>query len=263
MDGGRRFHLHRNVFGGLQGGQQARQPVVEGLFGDGRVERIESGAADEFVGDDLHPGASQVFQAQAVDGRAPQDDSFPVQVQHGQQGAVQAEIEVQQGLGGGAGRQRRQGQRYEALQGHREGGHDAGQQFQLLPAVDSRHRHQQRLMGRGQALPDAGQVGVGQVGVAPAGKGRVLQGIGSQMVPELVVDLAGCAPAVFLGRDPHLEAAFLDKGLSRAGQGSRLEFHQSAVRSGRQEARVVEFQSDHAASSDRRVCSRRVSRSSQ
>ena len=70
-------------------------------------------------------------------------------------------------------------------------------------STGSRHGHQDVLVGGGQGLPDGAQVGVGQVRVAPPGKGRILQGLAGQAIPEMVIGLARYPAAGFLGGQSH------------------------------------------------------------
>ena len=257
-------HRDFGVFGLRQVFQQGRQAVIKGLFGVGIVKGIETGAADEFIGNGLHPGGPQAVQTETIDGRVTQDGRGAAAVQHGQNGAVQVEIEVQQDFRRGILWKCGQGMGDKSVDRNGQGLHDAGQQFQLRRAIRIRHGHQDVPVHGGQLLPDGFQMGVGQVGMGPPRIGRVLQGRAGQLVPEVVVGLARHLAAAFFRGDADLEVPRFDDGKTRTGQGACLNFQEHFIGSGCQDARIVQCQSDHTPpASIGRVCNRRVSFSSQ
>ena len=200
--------------------QQGRQAIIKGLFGVGVVQGIETGAADEFIGNGLHPGGPQAVQAEPIDGRVSQDGGCTAAVQHGQNGAVQVEIEMQQDFRRGVLGKCGQGLGDKSVDRNGQGLHHPGQQFQLRLGIRVRHGHQHVLVHRGQLLPDGGQLGVGQIGRGPPGIGRVQQGRAGQLVPEVVVGLARHLAAAFFRGDADLEVPRFDDGKTRTGQGA-------------------------------------------
>ena len=203
-------YLGRVVFG--QSFEIVGQLSVEHLLRGREVERVETGGANEGLGDDSRPDVPETEEPHPgfrVDSCA--DDLLSV-LELGEDRAMKVEVEVE-AVGFNLAISRCGDRRVDQT-AHRDRqlSGDAEEQPKLIVGVDAGHRNYHLLLTTADRIPHRLQMGVGEIGLAQITWKRATERSGAELLPEPAVKTSRIEPGAAFRIEAHRNLVAIYQG---------------------------------------------------